>query len=467
MKIIKKIPRVVIAATQSGSGKTTVVAGLLQALRRHKITPQAYKVGPDYIDPGYHELASGRPTHNLDSWLLTPNKLRAGFARQASDADIAVIEGVMGLYDGGKGGISSTAEIAKMLNAPVVPVIDAKSMGASAAAIALGFRVYDPEVNLAGVILNRLGSDTHCQMITEAMQKIGVPVLGAIRRDDDLKMPERHLGLVPTEENAASAVIAAIGDAVNRQVDLATIINLANAAPPFVYDDVPPPAQIEINRKIIVAVAKDPAFSFYYPDSLATLTDLGAKIVYFSPLADEPVPDADGIIIGGGFPEMFAARLAANVRVKESLRRAAQRGTPIYAECGGYMYLMRELTDFDGNVYPMTGILPGRATMQKKLQMVGYVTARFTRDNILGKAGEEIRGHEFHFSRDNFAEPVPTAFRFTRLRNGESYEAGYAGGNILASYLHINFAGATGAAKNFLASCRLYFTSQKSQYLKF
>ena len=457
----QRIPRLVIAATQSGSGKTTLVTGILAALRAQGLRVQSYKVGPDYIDPGYHALASGLPAHNLDTWLMPPERLKEIFARTAQGADLALIEGVMGLYDGGRKGVSSTAEIAKLLDAPVLLVIDAKSMGASAAAIALGFRRYDPEVKLEGVLLNRLGSDTHEAMIREAMAKVDMPVLGAMRRDDSLKMPERHLGLLPAEENEERDIVRKMGEKAALSVNLTALIRLASDAVPFAL----PQEQIFSARKeagsqqskVRIAVARDEAFSFYYPESLEVLESLGAEIFFFSPLKDVVLPEVDGVLLGGGFPEMFAEELAANVSLRRSLRDAGDMGMPIYAECGGYMYLMEKLVDFDGKSYEMVGLIPSAVQMNRRLQMVGYVEAELCCDTILGACGKKLRGHEFHFSTELVQEEahVPRAFTFTRMRNGARYAAGYAKGAVLGSYLHLHFAGCPEAAKSFIEACRL------------
>jgi len=534
------IPRVVIAGTQSGSGKTTLVTGLLAALKARGLRVQSYKVGPDYIDPGFHRLASGRPAHNLDTWLVGAEKLPALFAESAGDADIAVIEGVMGLYDGGRQGVSSTAEIAKLLDAPVLLAIDCKSMGASAAAIALGFRAYDPDVNIAGVLLNRLGSATHEEMIRTAMDGIGMPVYGAVHRDDSLHLSERHLGLTPTTEVAAAETVRRMGEAALAQVDVEKMVELAETAKALEigasFDEnlvqidlsylrhtphrfaVRPPSERgamgtrlsgplpegagtrrvtggvakvgnsylppSLHRRecpfLRIAVAQDAAFSFYYPTSLAVLERLGAELVPFSPLDDETLPDGiAGVLLGGGFPEMFAEKLAANTSMRASIRQAAEQGLPIYAECGGYMYLMDELVDFDGRAHAMCGVFPGRAVMTKRLQMVGYVTARMNEDTVLGAAGTELRGHEFHFSQEEAAETPPTTakdspaesgvaaetadadppsrpFMFTKLRNGATYGAGQRYKNVLGSYLHIHFAGCPGAAERFVRACKVY-----------
>lgn len=443
------IPRLVIAATQSGSGKTTIATGLLSALREQGIAVQSFKVGPDYIDPGYHTMASGRPAHNLDSWLVPEQVLPELFTRTMEGSDIAVIEGVMGLYDGGREGVSSTAAIAKLLKAPVVLVLDVKSMGASAAAIACGFRDYDPEVNLAGVILNRLGSATHEEMICRAMKDAGIRVLGALRRDDSLKMPERHLGLVPVAENEGERqAIEAMGTAVAKSLDIEAILHLACLAPEL---EVVMPEHKMQPRRCRIGIARDEAFSFYYTASLAILAHCGAELVPFSPLNDAELPEVDGLFIGGGFPEMFAAKLEANETMRRSIREAAEKGMPIYAECGGYMYLLQSLKDFAGREYAMCGALSGRAAMTEKLQMVGYVEAELIEDTVLGKAGTKLRGHEFHFSQDEAEGESP--FRFKKLRTGECYEAGACRKNVLGSYLHLHFAGCPEAAAHFVEAC--------------
>ena len=375
------------------------------------------------------------------------------FARECADADIAVIEGVMGLYDGGRHGVSSTAAIAKALDAPTLLVIDAKSVGASAAATALGFRVYDPAVDLAGVLLNRLGSETHEEMIREAMAGIDMPVYGVLRRDAALALPERHLGLTPVEENAAAETVRSIGERVEAGLDLDSILKLARSAAPLVL---PQSAQQNARSSVRIGVARDEAFSFYYAASLAELEAYGAEIIAFSPLHDEALPEVDGVLIGGGFPEMFAAQLAENASMRASLCRAAEEGMPIYAECGGYMYLMQSLVDFDGVEHAMAGIFPARARMTEKLQMVGYVEAEQTVDTVLGSAGLLLHGHEFHFSVEEAerAADLVRPLTFTKLRNGARYAAGCVYKNVLGSYLHLHFAGCQTAAENFVEACR-------------
>lgn len=451
-----KVPRIVIAGTSSGVGKTTIVTGLLGALKKCGRNVQSYKVGPDYIDPGYHFLASGKPSHNLDTWLVPQENLTAIFARTAQDSDLALVEGVMGLYDGGRKGISSTVAIAKLLNAPVVLVIDAKSMGESAAAIALGYKMYDAHVNLAGVILNRLGSTSHRDMICQAMNKLGIEVLGCIFRNDALSMPERHLGLTPVTENNAVDAVNAMTAQITSQVNLTRIVEIAETAEPIII----PPINKSTNtaKTVRIGVAQDEAFSFYYPESLDALESLGAEIVPFSPLNDTVLPDVDGLILGGGFPEMFVNKLTNNKKMRSAILKAFKNDMPIYAECGGLMYLTRQISDFNGNTFEMVGAIPAICTMESKLQTVGYVEASSLKANVLANPGYILRGHEFHFSRmiPDCPEGFPWAFEIKKMRTGIVYKAGFSDRRLVASYLHIHFAGNLDAAAQFVTQCQQY-----------
>jgi len=450
------IPRIIIAGTQSGVGKTTIVTGLLAAIKLQGLTVQSYKVGPDYIDPGYHQLASGKVAHNLDTWLVPTDKVVPIFVKTAVGNDIVIVEGVMGLYDGGREGVSSTAAIAKLLKAPVILVIDAKSMGESAAAIALGFKMYDQEVNLVGVIINRLGSVSHQKMVTEALERIGIPVLGCIFRNEAISMPERHLGLTPVTEYNAQDRIAELCVQISEQVDVKKIISIAKSAPELstmVENKSTPNPSSPIVR---IGVAQDEAFSFYYPESLEVLKTMGAEIVPFSPLNDTHLPNVDGLLFGGGFPEMFVSQLSCNMSMRQSIYNACQHNMPVYAECGGFMYLSKKIIDFDAQHYDMVGAIPASCSMKSKLQTVGYVEATALIDNVLCSAGDCIRGHEFHFSLMDFdksSQSFPWAFEFKKVRTGVAYPGGYAHGNILASYLHMHFAGHEQAAARFINKC--------------
>ena len=450
----KQCPRIVLAGVSSGVGKTTVVTGLLRVLRDQGLAVQPFKVGPDYIDPGFHEKAAGRDSYNLDTWLVPEERLVSTFCTLAGDADLSVIEGVMGLFDGGAAGVSSTAHIARLLQAPVVLVMNCRSMGQSAAAVALGYREYAPDVEIAGVILNQLGSDNHEQIIREAMAGIGMPVLGALHRTDALQTPERHLGLTPVTETETDALIAHMAETVGAGLDLAAIRSVAESAPVLFPETEETACE---NAPVRIGVAKDEAFTFYYPTSLSALAAKGAELVPFSPLADETIPDVDGLLFGGGFPEMFLEKLAANVSLKTSIRNARDAGMPIFAECGGLMYLCREIFDFEEKEYEMVGLVPAVCRMQKKLQRVGYVTAKALCESILAQAGETLRGHEFHFSTmEPDASDFPWAYELMGSRQKEAHREGYAAGAVLASYLHINFDGSPAAADRFLSACRAY-----------
>ncbi len=449
-------PRIVIAGTHSGVGKTTIVTGIVAALAQRGYRVQPFKVGPDYIDPGFHALAAGRPSYNLDTWLVSEEKLDYNFSVLADDADISVIEGVMGLYDGGAGGVSSSADIALRLNAPVVLVVNAQSMGQSAGAVALGYQVFNRDVNLAGVILNRVGSDRHAEMTREAVESVGIPVLGIIRRNEQLQTPERHLGLTPVTELSPESVIAQMRAVMDESIDWERLLEIARNAP-----DIHPSWQPTRNTVVDVriGIAQDEAFSFYYPTGLRYLEFMGATLVPFSPLKDDSVPEnINGLIFGGGFPEMFLDTLSRNTSMLASVRQAASAGMPIYAECGGLMYLCRELRGFDERVYPMVGVVPAVTEMQQRLQRVGYVTATALRDSVIVSKEMTLRGHEFHFSKlvPDHEDTFPWAYDLQGTRQRESHREGYAEGNVLASYLHIAWDGNEAAAQKWLQSCQKF-----------
>lgn len=451
----KNFPRLVIAATQSGAGKTTIVSGILAALKKRGLNVQPYKIGPDYIDPGFHEIAAGVPSHNLDSWLVGEKKITEIFLSAFGVADIAIIEGVMGLYDGGRNGISSTAEIAKILKTPVILIIDAKSMGTSAAAVALGFREFDKKINLAGVILNRVASESHEKIIRDSLKKIEIKCFGAIKRDKSFVLPERHLGLVPIAENNFSEMISKFSTAVENQIDLDSLISLANCSENLQIKNfkvVPPPI---CSSSVKIAVAKDKAFNFYYAKSLRELEKMGVEIILFSPLEDKTFPkNINGLILGGGFPEMFANRLEENKSMRETIKNVAENNLPIFAECGGYMYLMKSIKNFDGKIFEMCGVIPNYAEMTENLQMVGYVDATLTKKCIIGNTGDKIHAHEFHFSIEKNHLKTQNVFSCEQLRTGKQYFTGYAEKNIVASYLHIHFMGCLNSMKNFIEACK-------------
>ena len=452
------VPRLVIGGTNSGVGKTTITTGLIAALRERGLRVQPFKCGPDYIDPGYLSLAAGSPCHNLDSWMLPRESLVELFTHAAREADIAVVEGVMGLYDGQNGleGAGSTAEVAKWLCAPVILIMDVAKMSGSAAAIALGYRQLDPEVNLAGVILNNVGSPSHLPWVTEAVQrKAGVPVFGYLPKNAKISIPERHLGLVPTTEGGELIkYVGLITEQVKATVDVAAILRLTNMTGPLpqVTEDKLFPRKKKLAR-VNIAVAQDEAFSFYYQDNLDLLASWGAELRFVSPLHDNSLPiDAQGVYIGGGFPEIYASELEANTGFKRALVEAAEAGMPIYAECGGLMYISQGIINFEGNKHAMVGLVPGWAVMQKKRARMGYAVAEALQDSILTRRGERLRGHLFHWS--NLPEPTErVAYRI--LEPKEQLEGFVLGpeSNILGSYLHLHFGSELSLAKRFIESC--------------
>lgn len=464
------IPRFVIAAPASGSGKTTITVGLMAALAESR-RAQPFKVGPDYIDPMYHTLACGRPSRNLDTWMIPPSRVRMLFDRAVADADLAVVEGVMGLFDGydGRSESGSTAEVAKLLAAPVVLVIDVSRMARSAGAIALGCQRFDPALNVAGVICNRVAGARHAEWARRAVESVGLPVLGCIPRDETLRVPERHLGLhtVMERQAEAQAFVRRAADVARAHVDLDRLIEIAGQPAGLAAwgderlsrsDDVFRPMNGRPGARI--AVARDEAFCFYYEDNLDLLRAAGAEIVFFSPLRDADLPaGAQGVYLGGGYPEVHADRLAANRAMQAALRRAHRAGLPIYAECGGLMALVDELIDLQGRAHRMAGLIPGVARMQPRLTM-GYREIVARRDTLLLRAGERARGHEFHYSAweppgdaaDRCAYDI--APRADAAPGEETRAEGFAAGNLLASYVHLHFAAQPEWARRFVDACR-------------
>jgi cobyrinic acid a,c-diamide synthase len=427
------LPRIVVAGTHSGVGKTTVASGLMAALSRRGLRVAPFKVGPDFIDPSYHSLAAGRPGRNLDAFLSGPGLIAPLFAHGSRGADVAVVEGVMGLFDGKSGGgeYASTAHVAKLLGAPVVLVVDASAVARSAAAIVHGYATFDPDLRLGGVILNRVGSERHERMLREAIAPLNVPVLGVLRRDAGIRTPDRHLGLVPAAERRREARISldATGELLSRCCDLDAILRLARSTEPLNAESWSPEAP-EPGPPARVAVAAGPSFSFLYEENLELLRGAGADITLFDPTSDEELPeDADALYLGGGFPETYAEALAANEPLKEQVCGFAEEGRPIIAECGGLLYLVREL---DG--HRMCGVLPARAWMTDRLSL-GYREARAAHDSPLAQSGTMTRGHEFHYST---VEPGAGERPAWELE-GRGAE-GFVSGGVHASYLHLHWA---------------------------
>jgi cobyrinic acid a,c-diamide synthase len=416
----------VIAGSHSGVGKTTVATGLLAALTAAGTRAAGAKIGPDFIDPGYHALACGRPPRNLDPWLCGTEAIGGLAQRAAHGAEILVIEGVMGLFDGAADGSpSSTADVAVVLGAPVVLVVDGSAMSSSIAALVHGYCTWRPDVNVAGVILNQVGSAGHETLLREALLPLGVPVLGALHRDDDLRWRDRHLGLVPVAEetDAVRLSLDRLAAVVSGAFDLDAVITLARSAPPLNAGPVALPSSGPPAR---VAVAGGPAFTFTYTDTLEALQAAGAEVVRFDPLHDGRLPpDVDGLIIGGGFPEVYSEALAANHSLLADIRAAADGGLPIWAECGGLLLLAETL---DGQ--PMAGVISAAASLTSRLTL-GYRTVVTRAPTVIGPTGTAFRGHEFHYS---VTEPTGTALHLAS-RWGERSE-GWGGPDLLATYVH-------------------------------
>lgn len=458
-----------IAAPSSGSGKTTVATGLMAAFAGRGLAVSPHKVGPDYIDPGYHALATGRPGRNLDAYLCGPELIGPLFEHGAAGCDLAIVEGVMGLYDGaaGQGELASTAQVAKLLRAPVVLVVDGSSQSRSVAALVHGFASWDPEVRIGGVILNKVGSDRHEELLREALEGSGVPVLGALRRARQVRTPSRHLGLVPVAERQAEAVeaVRALAEQVRAGVDLDAVLALARGAGPVAWGAGTawdpagvsgPTARQEVSGSAVraqagegpgpvVAVASGPAFTFSYAEHVELLTAAGATVVPFDPLHDEQLPAGTrGLVIGGGFPEVYAPDLSANEPLREAVAELARSGAPVAAECAGLLYLARSL---DGQ--PMCGVLDAEARMSEKLTL-GYREAVAVGDSALAAAGTRLRGHEFHRT---VVEPGAGAAPAWGLTHPQRRVEGFVQDGVHASYLHTHWAAAPEMAYRFVERC--------------
>lgn len=479
----------VLAGTHSGCGKTSVTLGLLRALRRRGLRVQPFKAGPDFIDPGLHTVAAGRPSHNLDTWMMPEAALRGVFARHAQGADVVLVEGVMGLFDGRSGAdeAGSTAHLAKLLAQPdalpvclpaclpICLVVDAKSQARSVAALVQGFARFDPALALAGVLLNRVGSERHEALLREALAPLRAeaPVLGCLRRDESVALPSRHLGLVTaTDMLSLDATLDALADWVERGVDITALLAALPELSLPELSFVPPapsgtPGPV---RPVRIGLAQDRAFCFVYEENLRLLAaagggagegagpEPGVEIIPFSPLADAaPPPDLDGLLLPGGYPELAAPELAANEPMRSAIRSFCLSGRPVWAECGGYMYLMESLADAEGRVWPMCGVVPARAVMRPRRAALGYREARTLSHGPLGPAGTLLRGHEFHYSAleggsNTIVGEGGHAWALTASDGSEAPE-GWALGNIVGGYFHAHLASNPEAARWFVAAC--------------
>lgn len=441
---------IIVAGERSGVGKTTVTLALLAALRRRSQQVQSFKVGPDYIDPMFHRHVTQRSCRNLDPVLTSEAYVQQCFTQHSHDAEYALVEGVMGLFDGATGAddYASTAHVARLLNLPILLILNCSSLSRSIAAIAHGYRTFDPRLQFAGVVLNRVGSDRHLELLSAALEPLNLPILGVLRRQDDIVIPDRHLGLVPTAEleglNALLDRLAHLGETCFDWSKLLPLLESRQAS-----------ASKPQNEKSVtrLAIAHDSAFNFYYADNLELLTQLGADVVYWSPLNDSELPEGtQGLYFGGGFPEVFAAELAENQRARDAVGDAIRAGMPTYAECGGLMYLCEQIVDFSARSHSMVGILPTTATMGKRLTL-GYRQATALQNSPLVKVGDRVWGHEFHRSTltSNSAQPL---FSLQGYHSTLSLKSeGWQRYQVHASYTHLHFGAQPGLLTRFLQHC--------------
>jgi cobyrinic acid a,c-diamide synthase len=453
----RKIPRIVVAATGSGVGKTTATVALMGAMRARGLKVAAFKCGPDYLDPTYHARAAGVRSHNLDGWMMDRDAVVATFARASAGADIAVIEGMMGLFDSATptGDEGSTAQIAKWLDSPVILVTDASGIARTIAAVATGFARFDPAVSVAGMICNRVGGRGHLDLLRAAQPE--VPIVGGFPAIADLAFPERHLGLMMADEtNVPQRLIDGWSALAAEWLDLDAILRIARSAPALEAGSRSKESESAVRPRCRIGLAYDDAFHFYYEDNLNRMRLLGAEIVNFSPIRDRKLPDVDGLYFGGGYPEAFARELSSNDAMLSAIRGFALRGGVIYAECGGLMYMAEAIGTIDGAKWPMVSIIPGVAVMSERLQALGYVEVETRADSILGPAGARFRGHQFRHSTLEIGEG---ANRIDRIYNvaprwgGAAFLEGYRVGNVLASYVHAHWASNPAVAEALIDEC--------------
>ena len=430
------IRRIVIAGTHSGVGKTTIATGLMAAFHRRGLRVQGFKVGPDFIDPAFHSLATGRPSRNLDGWMLSRETNLDIFARATADADIAVIEGVMGLLDGksAESLAGTTAEMALWLDATVVLVIDAAAMAGSAAAIVHGFDTLLPELRVSAVICNKVAGEKHYAHLRDAIAvRCRSTPIGYLPRDEGFAIPERHLGLHLAHETLTPEYLARLAEWIEKHLDLDRLLT-----PTTAWEATPKPAHRK-PAQTRIGIARDAAFCFYYHDNLELLRDLGADLIEFSPIADRELPpDLNGLYLGGGYPELHAEALAGNRSLRAAIAQFAADDKPVYAECGGFMYLTEAIVDTEGNAWPMAGIFPTRARMQKRRARLGYIEVE-----TLSEPGERTRGHEFRYSE---IDPMPAGIRRAYKEPAE----GYMVNSVLGSYIHLHFLSCPAFAERFV-----------------
>ncbi len=445
-----QIPRVVIAGLRGGSGKTTLSIGLIRALRNKGITVTPYKKGPDYIDAGWLASSAGKPCYNLDPFLIGEDRVLASFINHFRDSDCAVIEGNRGLFDGmDSSGSLSTAKIARTLKSPVILIIDCTKMTRTTAAIINGIKKFEPGLRLAGVVLNQIAGRRHEAVIRESIEKYcNIPVLGAIPRLSEVELPERHMGLTPQQEHPeVEDAISRVAAIMQEHLDLNMIQKIAESAPPLKLRQSKEPSPIARNT-LRIGIIKDSAFQFYYPENFEELKQAGAELIEVSALTEKTLPEIDALYIGGGFPETHAIALSENTSFRKSLKKAVEKGLPVYAECGGLMYLGKSLV-LEGKTYPMAGIFPLKFKLEKKPQAHGYTVVKVAKSNPYYKKGTILKGHEFHYSRPVFtrsfkplSDPdITFAFRMQRGTGIEAKWDGLCYKNVLATYTHLHALG--------------------------
>ena len=445
--------RLVIAGTASGVGKTTVTIGIMAALKKRGLVVQGFKCGPDYIDPTYHTAVTKRKSRNLDSWMFTKDRLLDIFTHGKVGADISIIEGVMGFFDGKspESDVGSTAEISSMTKSPVLLVVDCASMARSAAAVVKGFQVFGEETYIAGVIANRVGSEGHYQLVKTAIeQECGIPVVGYVKSELDIEIPERQLGLVPSVERGdMDSFFDRLGDLLSETVDLDQLLKISIAEPLTYHGQSIFTEQKE--KMVKIAVAKDEAFNFYYPENLELLEAKGVELVEFSPLANELLPkDVNGLYLGGGFPEEFAEKLAHNDATKQSIRAAIENGLPTLAECGGFMYLTESILTTDQKKHDMVGVIPGEVQMQTTLQSLGYREVKGLRGNFL-LDHLVAKGHEFHYSTYHRVRVIPYAYEIEGIFGKK--EEGTLVHQVVGGFTHIHFASCPSLVDRWIEKC--------------
>lgn len=448
-----RLPRLLVGAAASGSGKTSLVVGLLEALRRRGLDVRPFKAGPDFLDPALHAAVLGHPSRNLDLRLMGAAGTLACLGRAGGGGGLALVEGVMGYYDGDP---RSSADLARFIGAPSVLVLDARASAESSAATALGFARYRRRSGIAGFVADRVSSDRHYGLVRKAVEaRTGLPMFGYLPEDEVLALPARRLGLVSPEENAGfAAAVRALGDAVSERVDLDALLAVAASAPEFPEPPCPLPASAP--APVRIAVARDEAFSFYYEDNFDILRELGAELAFFSPLRDSALPEgASALYLGGGYPELHLDEIGCNGAMHASIRAARDAGMPIYAECGGYLYLLEAVEDSDGALHPGLGLAPGVARSGGRLAALGYREGRTLAASPLGRSGSRLRGHVFHYYRVEGGDRAPS-IELARPGGEERRAEGFLDGRLFASFLHLHFAANPSAARSFVTEARRY-----------